>query len=200
MKQAPYVVPMEGESALPMDLTITQDGVSCTDPVWDALSRDLEGVLWETWAGLPTGKPAYAEELHPDRQRAAMESLSCAGCKCPASRSELGMLWVLPVLDHAKDTVWEGARTVTPPMCEDCADKAKLRCPRLRKGYVELRVREAELIGVRGTLHPRPGSGEEPDPAALVLYYSADLPFVVARGLVRELTNVTLVATGPTVP
>ncbi|MFE1270536.1 hypothetical protein [Streptomyces sp. NPDC058758] len=183
-----------------MDLTITRDGVSCTDPVWDALNRDPEGALWEAWTGLPSGKPVYAAELHPERQLIAMESLLCAGCKQDADRNELGMLWVLPVLDHAEDTVWEGVRTVTPPMCEACASEAKLRCPRLREGWVELRVREAELVGVRGTLHPRPGSNAEPDPDALVLYGSADLPFVVARGLVRELANVALVAAGAALP
>ncbi|MFJ3099778.1 hypothetical protein [Streptomyces hydrogenans] len=182
-----------------MDLTITQEGVFFADPVWDALARDPDGALWEVWGGCPSGRPVYAAELQPDRQQTAMESLSCAGCKRPASRSKLGMLWVLPVLDYGEVTVWEGVRTVIPPMCEDCANEAKRRCPRLRKGWVELRVREAELIGVRGTLYPRPGSGEEPDSAALVLYGSADLPFVVGRGLVRELTNVTLVATGATV-
>lgn len=67
-------------------------------------------------------------------------------------------------------------------------------CPRLRKGHVRLRVREADLIGVRGTLHPRPGALGPPDSDALVRHDSPETPFVIARQAVRELRRTTVVA------
>ncbi|MGP4089640.1 hypothetical protein [Streptomyces sp. KR55] len=56
-----------------------------------------------------------------------------------------------------------------------------------------LRVKEAEQIGVRGTLYPRPGDPGAPIDDALVLYDSPDLPFIVARQIVRELRRCTVV-------
>ncbi|MEU2503068.1 hypothetical protein [Streptomyces sp. NRRL S-1314] len=57
-----------------------------------------------------------------------------------------------------------------------------------------LRVREAELIGVRGTLYSRPGSPGPADDDALVLRRSPDERFVVARQAVRELCDISVVA------
>ncbi|GGZ82017.1 hypothetical protein GCM10010389_19890 [Streptomyces echinoruber] len=173
---------------------VTATGIAYANPVADALHRDLDNVLWERCGGETTGGPAYAEKLHPQRQRTTMEQLLCAGCKAPAARDERGMAWVLPLLDNAPDTVWEGVRTAIPPLCGACADRVPRLCPRLREGHVELRVREAEQIGVRGTLHPSPGEQGPPDPDVLVMYDSPDLPFVVARQVVRELRLTTVVA------
>ncbi|MFD9394164.1 hypothetical protein ACFWBB_26530 [Streptomyces sp. NPDC060000] len=172
----------------------TSAGIAYADPVKDALHRDLDSVLWVVCGGTATGGPAYAAELHPERQKTAMEGLLCAVCKAPAARDERGMLWILPLLDDATDLILEGVRTAVPPMCQSCAEKAPRLCPVLRDGHVELRVHEAEQIGVRGTLYPRPGEHGTPDPDALVLYDSRDLPFVVARQVVRELRRTTVVA------
>ncbi|MET9776168.1 hypothetical protein ABZ023_18240 [Streptomyces sp. NPDC006367] len=196
---APYVTPWTGETTRPAPVTVTASGVIYTDPVQDGLARDLDGVLWTLCAGAATGRPEYAAELHPERQRAAMENLLCAGCKGTPARDERGMLWVLPLLDDT-DGPWEGVHTAIPPMCEQCAEAALLLCPRLRDGHVQLRVREAELIGVRGTLYPRPGTPGTPDPDALVLFDSPDLPFVVARQAVRELRCTTVVAFAAAAP
>ncbi|MCG8971768.1 hypothetical protein [Streptomyces sp. CL12-4] len=181
-------------------MTVTSAGVAYTDPVQDALARDLDGVLWALCAGTTTGRPEYTAELHPERQRTAMEGLLCAGCKKPAARDDRGMLWVLPLLDDATDGPWEGVRSAIPPMCEPCAETAPLLCPRLREGHVQLRVREAELIGVLGTLYPGPGNPGTPDPDALVLHGSPDMPFVVARQAVRELRRTTVVAFAAAAP
>ncbi len=191
---APYVIPFVGETTAPADVVITAAGVTYADPVADALHRDLDNVLWEICGGEARGGPAYAEELHPERQKTAMEGLKCAVCKQPGARDALGMAWVLPLLNDARDMVWEGVRTVVPPMCEDCVKTAPQRCPRLRAGHVQLRVREAEQIGVRGTLYPRPCQGGASDPNAVVLYDSPDLAFVIARQVVRELRRVTVLA------
>ncbi|MFD4376811.1 hypothetical protein [Streptomyces sp. NPDC058486] len=187
---------MKGEIILPIDLTVGPNRVFCDDPTWDALARDEFDVLWVVTAGKPSGTAAYAEELHSEQQRTAMESRLCAGCKGEPSRNRDGMLWILPLLDYADDTRWAGVETVVPPMCHDCADDAKLRCPRLREGYAELRVQEAELIGVIGTLYPRPGEAGEPDPDKLVLFESSDLAYVVARQLVCRLDKVTVITVG----
>ena len=118
----------------------------------------------------------------------------------PGRRDEHGMLWVLPLLDAAVDTHWEGVHSAIPPLCAACAETAPRLCPRLREGHVQLRVREAEPIGVRGTLHPRPGGQDAPDPDALVLYDSPNLPFVVARQAVRELRRTTVVTFAAAIP
>ncbi|MFI8206745.1 hypothetical protein [Streptomyces sp. NPDC085937] len=190
------MTPWTGESAQTAPLTVTVFGVAYTDPLQDAIARDLDGVLWALCTGTTTGKPEYTAELHPDRQRTAMEGLLCACCSRPAARNKDGMLWVLPLLDDAVDTRWEGVRTTVPPMCEPCSVSAPLLCPRLRDGHVLLRVREAELIGVRGTLYPRLGSSGPADDDALVLRHSPDERFVVARQAVRELLGTTVVAFG----
>ncbi|WP_128378543.1 hypothetical protein [Streptomyces cavernae] len=190
----PYVTPWTGESTSPPPVTVTASGVAYADPAQDALARDVDGVLWALCGGTATGRPEYAAELHPERQRTAMENLLCACCKKPGARDERGMLWVLPLLDDSVDARWEGVRSAIPPMCEACAKTAPRLCPRLREGHVKLRVREAEPIGVRGTLYPRPGEQGPQDPDALVLFGSADLAFVVARQAVRELRRTTVVA------
>ncbi|WP_406054016.1 hypothetical protein OG462_42535 [Streptomyces sp. NBC_01077] len=170
----PYVVPWTGETTPLGDIVISALGVAYANPVRDAYQADLDGVLWALCGGTQTGGPAYAKELHPMRQKAVMMRPLCAGCKELPERDERGTLLLLRLLDDALDTVWEGVRTVIPPMCEDCADEAKENCPRLLDGHVELRVREAEKVGVRGTLHPRFGESVEPDPDAVVLYDTPD--------------------------
>ncbi|MGY9066891.1 hypothetical protein [Streptomyces sp. CAS3] len=189
---APYVTPWTGETRLPASLVVTASGMSYADPVHDALARDVDGVLWELCGGTATGRPDYAE-LHPGRQRETMENLRCAGCNEPAARDGRGMLWLLPLLDTVT-TSWEGVRTAIPPVCEACADKSPRLCPELRAGHVQLRVREAELVGVRGTLHPRPGEPGVPEPGVVIGYDSPDLSFVVARHAVRELRRTTVVS------
>ncbi|MGX4695078.1 hypothetical protein [Streptomyces sp. JNUCC 63] len=197
---APYVTPWTGESTPPAPVTVTAACVAYADLVRDALARDLDGVLWTLCGGTTTGRPEYAAELHPERQRTAMDDLLCAGCKKPAARDERGMLWVLALLDDVAAASWEGVRSAIPPMCEACAEQAPRLCPRLREGHAKLRVREAEPIGVRGTLYPRPGGQGAPDLDALVLYDSPDLPFVVARQAVRELRRITVVAFAAAIP
>ncbi|MFG2816653.1 hypothetical protein [Streptomyces sp. NPDC048410] len=190
----PYVLPRTGELGPPARVVVTPAGVRYLDPAWDESWRDLDGALWEVRGGAPTGPPAYTAELHPARQREAMEGLLCAGCAGPADRGPDGMLWLLPLLGAGPDTRWEGVRTAIPPMCAACAEVAPTVCPVLGDGHVELRVWEAELIGVRGTLHPRPGEPGDPDPDALVLHDTPDLRFVVARQAVRELCRTTVVS------
>ncbi|MFK0143411.1 hypothetical protein [Streptomyces murinus] len=195
---APYVTSWTGEARLPVAVVVTTSGMEYADPAHDALGRDVDGVLWELRGGTATGRPDYAD-LHPERQRDAMENFSCAGCNGPADRDGRGMSWLLPLLGTVT-TCWEGVQTTIPPTCTGCAEASPRRCPELRKGHVRLRVREAEPIGVRGTLYPRPGEPGAPEPDTLVLYDSPDLPFVVARHAVRELRRTTVVAFSAAIP
>ncbi|GAA2439661.1 hypothetical protein [Streptomyces glaucus] len=188
----PYVTPWTGESTSAPPVTVTASGVAYADPVQDALARDVDGVLWTLCGGTATGRPEYAAQLHPERQRTAMENLLCACCKKQAARDDRGMLWLLPLLDDTER--WEGVHSAIPPMCGACAESVPRLCPWLREGHVQLRVREAEPIGVRGTLHPRPCESGAPEPGVFVRYDSPDLPFVVAREAVRELRGTTVVA------
>ncbi|MEV8344571.1 hypothetical protein [Streptomyces niveus] len=182
------------------EVTISAAGVAYADPVQDALARDLDGALWTLCHGEARGKPKYAAKLHPERQKDAMDGLLCAGCRKPAARDERGMLWLLPLLDDTVPKDWENIRVGVPPMCEECAEHVPRLCPVLREGHVKLRVLEAEPIGVRGTLYPRPGEAGAPQEDTLVLYDHPDLLFVVACEAVRELRRTTVVAFAAAIP
>ncbi|MFF8847951.1 hypothetical protein ACF08N_35480 [Streptomyces sp. NPDC015127] len=77
-----------------------------------------------------------------------MEAMLCACCKQLAARDERGMAWLLPSSTNATDTVWEGVRTVIPPMCEVCADLAPRACPGCGTATWSSASAEAEQIGV----------------------------------------------------
>ncbi|MGW0606141.1 hypothetical protein [Streptomyces sp. NPDC002640] len=189
----PYVTGWSGEHPLPARTVVSPGGVSYADPDLDRAARDDDGILWELCTGTRTGRPRHTD-LHPQRQRHAMERLLCAVCATPADRRPgLGMLWLLPLLDSPPHGAWDGVLTSIPPLCADDAELASRHCPQLRAGHVRLRVREAGRVGVRGVLHPRPGEPGPPDSDALVLDGSPDLPFVVARQLVRELRRCTVI-------
>nr|WP_202513365.1 MULTISPECIES: hypothetical protein [unclassified Streptomyces] len=176
---------------MPERTILTPAGVFYADPRVDRGSRDDDQVLWLVCGGQQTGRRVF-QVMHPARQREAMRALRCVTCNEPGARNADGMLWLLPLL--AEGTGWEGVQTTVPPSCEPCADRVAERCPWMRDGYVRLRVRVAEQIGVRGTLYPRPG---QPDPVrsdVLVRYDSPDARYVVARYAVRELSEATVEA------
>ncbi|MCG7523836.1 hypothetical protein MHW47_05155 [Streptomyces sp. OfavH-34-F] len=201
MRTPPFVLPWAGETVLPATLRTDHDGVSYVDPDVDRAHRDDDGVLWEAWGGRQTGARIYTR-LQPDRQHRAMRLLLCATCGRSAGRTAEGMLWLLPLLDGppAEGTSWEDVQTTVPPSCEECADRVTLQCPWLRDGYVRLRVREAPMIGVRGTLYPRTGEPGPPEDDVAVRYDSPDARYVVAQHAVRELRLVTVEAVVPPRP
>lgn len=127
--RAPFVLRHKSETLASPTTVTTLRGITYASPGRDARHRDVDEVLWAVCAGTPTGSACYAEELHPDRQRTAMEQFLCAGCKKPAARDERGMAWILPLLDNATDTVWEGAQTAIPPVCEMCVVLSPQVCP-----------------------------------------------------------------------
>ncbi|MGW1602328.1 hypothetical protein [Streptomyces eurythermus] len=157
-------------------LRLGPEGVYSTGPE----IRDADGLLWPQVFGPETGEPLYAV-MDPLKQRRAMEEFRCQVGMGPATRTPLGVLWVLPLPrgtgeDPPRD--WDkGVLTTEPPVC-------------LAHARVAVRVQEAELYAVKGTFYPPPPIGARPfrttrrldDPEARLM---------VADLLVRRLKKAT---------
>jgi hypothetical protein len=167
--------------------------------------RDDRGVLWaRTSQNLsldtrrPTGKPIFAS-MHPARQREMMSSLRCQVCHGPASRTELGYLF----LEKAGDGDGEGITTGQPPVCLKHAAAGIENCRHLiEHGYVLLRSKVPRLHGVLGQVFKAVNHSLVPLPPLLapdgsdipIPYTMRELtPWVVASQLLRRLTGVTIV-------
>lgn len=150
--------------------------------------RDVEGILWERWEGTESGPVQWALHL-PARQREVMEKRRCAACAGePDRRPGLGVLWLLdtrPVVDP--DLPWpRDVLTANPPLCLPDARWALNACVALREGFVALRVREVETVGVIGTVYSPTGP---PQTEQLVLLADARIRFTIARQLVVRLCD-----------
>ncbi|MFK0119319.1 hypothetical protein [Streptomyces sp. NPDC090994] len=153
--------------------------------------RDVDGLLWERWEGAQTGELDWAAH-HPARQREVMDGRPlCGVCKGDPDRDERGTLWLL----HADENVQAlvsflgSVTTATPAVCISCARRALRACQELQRGFIALRVREAPVIGVRGTLY---SPTEAPLANQVVRFGDVALHRVVARQLMRELINAEL--------
>ncbi|MFJ9343795.1 hypothetical protein ACIRP0_31615 [Streptomyces sp. NPDC101733] len=168
-------------------IVVDDDGVRYADGRrQDQLDSDF-GVLLERWGGTATGTPQYGV-LDPEVQRHAVDRLLCAHCLGQPDREPgTGALWLLRADDfrHA----WPAdIRTTTPPICRVHAELALERCAVLRAGHLAVRAREAEVVGVVGTLFAE--DGHVADTEALVLFTDpAALRFVLGRYLVLELRD-----------
>lgn len=156
--------------------------------------RDRNGVLWIRAMSRPhQGEPLFAK-IHPLRQRRAMRRLLCNVCGSPADRSEDGVLWLLK--DHRGDWPgWPAQMAVTePPVCVPCVRRSVRMCPALRReGAVAVRVRDAPISGVHGTLyrfdHGRPVALDD----VAVAYQDRRVRWVLAAKLVRKIEDCTIV-------
>ncbi|APE24540.1 MULTISPECIES: hypothetical protein [Streptomyces] len=149
------------------------------------------GVLWPRISGTATGTPRYAD-VNPFQQRKAMAELRCQIGMGPATRSSLGVLWLLPVPagtedDPARD--WEaGENVIEPPTCLFHARDATVRCPELRHGHEAVWAGVTELVGVAGVYYPP----DRPQPVERTLALGdPNLAFMVATALVRYLGAIT---------
>ena len=185
-----YAARRTGETPLPLAIAVGDDGVHYTDAFLDAVMRDIDGILWQA-TGPAVGPPVHGDPLHPGRQRDAMENLWCAECGRPPGRNDDGMPWVLAA--PTPEPTWEGVTTEVPPICENCLGRVTGACPSLRAGHVVLRVREAPLVGYRGTLHPRPKQNGQPEADRFVPVGSDDLCRLIATSLVRRLADCTVI-------
>ncbi|MFB6504249.1 MULTISPECIES: hypothetical protein [unclassified Streptomyces] len=171
-------------------LRIGPDGVYHEGPE----NRDEEGQLWPQVRGPQTGAPEYAE-MNPLKQCQAMERLLCQVGMGPATRTEHGVLWVLPRPTGSPedpDYDWdEGVTTTEPPACLFHARVSAHQCPRLRtRGHVAVFVRDTELVAVEGTYYPPPPTGARPIKTVLPID-APDTRLMVADRLVRRLRAVT---------
>ncbi|MEU5425906.1 hypothetical protein AB0H73_09890 [Streptomyces olivoreticuli] len=182
-----YVAPHADEFPCQLELRIDPLlGVSLVDEQLE--DRDVDGTLWQRWAGSRTG-PLQMSQHHPVRQRKCTEGLWCAVCAGQPDRGPDGMLWLLPATPAFASGWPRDVVTVTPPVCRECADRSLAACEVLRRGYVALRVRESELVGVRGTLYfPSAPPLADQD----VLFTDTRLRFTVARQYLRVLRDATL--------
>ncbi|WP_051791918.1 hypothetical protein [Streptomyces sp. NRRL F-5527] len=185
-----FIAPYEGESPCAVAVVFDEDGhIGYVDE--RPTDRDIDGILWERWGGTQTG-PIQWSHHRPERQRAVMERPHrCGGCAGEPDHDERGVLWLLNANQQAQATLTfpRDIRTATPAMCLQCAERALRACRVLQAGFIALRVRETELVGVRGTLHS-PTSPPQAD--RFVRFDDGAIHRVVARQLMLELRDAEL--------
>jgi hypothetical protein len=156
--------------------------------------RDSRGVLWlRRHAARGSGRPLYGD-VHPGRQRLAMERLLCQVCGEPTDTDERGVLWLL---EDAR-TDWEGwpneLLTTHPPICRPCVSTARQECPHMWRGSVLVRVGRSEVCAVWGRRYTPSRLGPVPIASAVVLFDSPLLGWTVASQLVRALYECKIVS------
>jgi hypothetical protein len=183
-----YIAPHRDEYACDVTVYFNEAGDVCFEGERPE-DRDVEGTLWERWSGDPSG-PLEMALHHPARQREVMEELRCGVCRGEPDRDHRGMLWLLHADGSVEDLSFPtDIMTATPPVCRRDARRALRACERLQEGFVTVRVREAEIVGVRGTVYS-PTAPPEIDRE--VRLDEPAIRQVVARQLMRELRNVEL--------
>jgi hypothetical protein len=189
---APYITTWSAEQEIPSRVVERPGfGVGYADELLG--DRDARGVLWQRPAVRHgVGKPEFGK-VHPLRQRQTMRRLLCQVCAEPAHRNDHGVLWLLP--DHRSDWAgWpEGMACTEPPVCVPCVAVSLRLCPALRRGAAAVRVRQFEVVGVRGALYRRSLFGPAAVEDVNLAYDDPDIRWVVASALIRELRGCTLV-------
>ncbi|WP_019061473.1 hypothetical protein [Streptomyces prunicolor] len=185
-----YIAPYEGESACDVTVVFDDAGhVYYADERPD--DRDVDGILWERWDGAPLG-PLQMALHHPARQREVMDGeLLCGVCKGEPDRDDRGVLWLLNADADVRENLAFPADivTATPAVCRTDARRALRACSVLQDGFIAVRAREAELVGVRGTVY---SPTAPPLINQVVRFDDPDIHRVVARQLMRELCNAVL--------
>ncbi|MFD4763234.1 hypothetical protein ACFWOJ_31595 [Streptomyces sp. NPDC058439] len=147
--------------------------------------RCVDGYLWQRWEGTQTGSQRWAEH-HPERQRHVMrQPPRCGGCSGEPDVNEHGMLWLLNADASTEQLTFPcDIITATPPMCVPDAYQALCFCRVLREGFIALRARAAEPIGVKGTVY---SPSAPPQDDQLVLFGDSRMDRVVARQVILKL-------------
>jgi hypothetical protein len=193
-----YIAPFEGEFACDVTVLFDENGHVCFADERPE-DRDIDGLLWERWEGAPIGAPDWAAH-HPRRQFEVMDGRPlCGVCKGDPDRDERGTLWLLHADENTQALVSfpSTITTATPAVCIPCARRALRACHELQRGFIALRVREAPVIGVRGTLY---SPTEAPLANQVVRFGDDALHRVVARQLMRELIDAELDETSLAAP
>jgi hypothetical protein len=153
--------------------------------------RDSNGVLWLRTTFRPgQGRPEFGE-VHPLRQRRAMQRLLCQVCANPADKTEDGVLWLLR--DHRDDwPSWPNEMGVTePPICADCTHISIRLCPALRHGNMLIRAHSYPIAAVRGVLY-RAGRAPVPLGEEVVTLDDPKIRWIRAANLVRKLNKCSI--------
>ncbi|MFC1415441.1 hypothetical protein [Streptacidiphilus cavernicola] len=142
-------------------LRVTRDGLTYADGEQPE-DRCDQGFLWPRTGTSPGVGTVQFDRPHPYRQRQAMAELLCQVCFSPATRSNLGVLWLLH--DHWGEWPnWpEGMGSTEPPVCADCVYASATGCRSLRQTGIALYwVGQQPLFGVQGKIITRdPLSGK----------------------------------------
>lgn len=138
--------------------------------------------------------------VHPMRQRRAMSRLLCSVCGSPASVTEAGVLWLLPVEPDEWKEWPDGMDEAEPPVCVPCVPMAVRTCPALRRAAVAFRARRHPVVGVHGALWTRAstsristGGGLRSVDDATAHFGDPAIRYVQAVNQVRQLADCTLV-------
>lgn len=187
----PYVTARSEERLLPCRLVHRRaGGLGYADET--PHDRDSFGALWvrpRLLAKRRRGEPRL-QDIHPYRQRRAMDHMLCQVCARPPADPAGPHLFLLR---GTGGPIREGERTASPPVCVPCAALSVQLCQALtRDRWVAAWVQHTPAWGVRGTVHdprtlqPLPGRYME-----RVEYGSPLAAWTVAARLVVELQGVT---------
>ncbi|MFE9810727.1 hypothetical protein [Streptomyces sp. NPDC005548] len=191
----PYIAAWSGEQPHRRQVVYgPRGGLAFADETIE--DRDQHGVLWNGRAmRRGAGRPAYGD-VHPARQRVAMEHLLCQVCGHAAHRDARGVLWLIEDARGEWDGWPEGLLTTHPPVCLPCAGMAVRMCPHLAGGgTLAVRVRSSDACAVYGRVWSSSPFGQPLRTAArdVVAYGTAAARWVVAGQLVRSLHDCTVV-------
>jgi hypothetical protein len=187
----PYVTAYSEERLLPVRL-IRRPGpprIGYADET--AHDRDSFSTLWIRPRLLPKrrrGEPQL-KEIHPYRQRRAMDHMLCQVCSTPPADPGGPHLFLLR---NTGGPIREGERTASPPVCVPCAGIAVQACHALRGDHwTAAWARWAPAWGVYGTIYDpltlQPVQGRYMERVE----YGSDLaPWTIAARVVVELQGV----------
>lgn len=188
----PYVTSRSEERLLPCPITRrpVSPGLAFADET--PYDRDSFGVTWVRPRLLPKrrrGEPRL-NEVHPYRQRRAMDNMLCQVCAEAPKDPDGPQLFLLR---GTGGPIREGERTASPPVCVPCAGIAVQQCCKLSGGqWVAAWAKHAPAYGVYGVVHDerslQPIAGRYME---LVEYGSPTAAWTLAARLAVELHGVT---------
>ncbi|MEV4339103.1 hypothetical protein [Streptomyces sp. NPDC049590] len=182
-----YIAPYRDERPCDVEVVFDADGRVCYADEQPG-DRCIDGWLWERWEGTQTGGQVWAGH-HPVRQPRVMRNPPlCGGCAKKAHRDKRGMLWLLHATAKVPPAFPCDITTTTPPMCLDDARWALRNC-RSDGGFIAVRTRDVDVIGVRGTVY---SPTQPPQVDELVLLQDPRMDRVVANRMVIRLHDAVL--------
>jgi hypothetical protein len=188
----PYVARWSAEKVLDAPLVETMAGIAYANEL--SVDRDQYGLLWSRITSRQgVGEPLY-RQMHPLRQRRAMQRLLCQVCARPADHNEQGTLWLI----QDQRGQWPGwpeqAQNTHPPLCLRCAAISVKSCPWLKLGYVAVRAKSF-VSGAWGGLYRTGWPDRRPLLAdtATLQFGNPRLHWLQADQLTRELVDCTVV-------